>query len=406
MLGRSRSERPSIPKITPAPGEQGRAEGLSQPKGRLLICCEGSKVMFDKLASIEERYNQLTEQMAQPEVATDHVRLQQIARELREIEAIVTAYRAYKEVDRQMIDAQQMLNESGDAELRALAQEELDALRARRDQLGSEIRLLLLPRDPNDAKNVIMEIRQGTGGDEAALFAADLFRMYSRYAERRGWKIDVVNASDNGGGFKEVIFEVQGEGAYSRLKYEGGPHRVQRVPETEARGRLHTSTATVAVLPEVEETETELRPEDYRVDVYRAGGHGGQGVNTTDSAVRIVYKGGTPDEIVVTCQDGRSQLKNKAAALSVLRAKLFAREQEKRQKELGEWRLAQVGSGERAEKIRTYNFPQDRVTDHRLDDQKNFSNLPGILDGDIDRIVDALTVYDNTERLGESGLEP
>lgn len=362
--------------------------------------------MFDKLANLDERYTQLTEQMAQPEVATDHVRLQQIARELREIEDIVMAYRAFSAIERQEREAQQLLSEGGDAELRALAQEELDQLRAQREDLTARIKLLLLPRDPNDAKDVIIEIRQGTGGDEAALFAADLYRMYTRYAERRNWKIEVVNASENGiGGYKEIVFEVHGEGAYSRLKYEGGTHRVQRVPETEARGRLHTSTATVAVLPEIEETETELRPEDYRVDVYRAGGHGGQGVNTTDSAVRIVYKGGTPDEIVVTCQDGRSQLKNKAAALSVLRAKLFAREQEKRQKELGESRLAQVGSGERAEKIRTYNFPQDRVTDHRLDEQKNFSNLPGILDGDIDRMIDALIMFDNTERLEAVGAE-
>jgi peptide chain release factor 1 len=213
-----------------------------------------------------------------------------------------------------------------------------------------------------------------------------------------------VNASENGpGGYKEVVFDVHGEGAYSRLKYEGGTHRVQRVPETEARGRIHTSTATVAVLPEVADVDVELRPEDYRVDVYRSGGHGGQGVNTTDSAVRIVYKAGTPDEIVVTCQDGRSQLKNKAAALSVLRAKLYAAAEEKRQREQGETRLAQVGTGERAEKIRTYNFPQDRVTDHRIN--QSFSNLPGLLDGDLDRVIEALTVFDNAERLEAVGVD-
>jgi len=207
-----------------------------------------------------------------------------------------------------------------------------------------------------------------------------------------------VNASENGpGGYKEIVFDLHGEGAYSRLKYEGGTHRVQRVPETEARGRIHTSTATVAVLPEVEEVDVDLRPEDYRVDVYRAGGHGGQGVNTTDSAVRIVYKGGTPDEIVVTCQDGRSQLKNKASALAVLRAKLYANQQEKRAREQGETRLAQVGTGERAEKIRTYNYPQDRITDHRIG--QSFSNLPAVLDGEIDRLIEALTVFDNAERL-------
>src|SRR6266498_2424588 len=301
--------------------------------------------MFDKLESLDTRYEQLSEQMAQPEVATDHMRLQQIAREQRELEDVVIAYRAYKEV-----------------------------------------------------------VRQGAGGDEAALFAADLFRMYTRYAERRGWKIEVVSASENGvGGFKEIVFEVHGEGAYSQLKYEGGTHRVQRVPETEARGRIHTSTATVAVLPEVEETDVELRAEDYRIDVYRSSGHGGQGVNTTDSAVRIVYRGGTPEEIVVTCQDNRSQLKNKTQALAVLRAKLYAVDQEKRQRELGESRLAQVGTGERAEKIRTYNFPQDRVTDHRIN--QSFSNLPGLLDGDLDRLIEALVIYDNTERLEAVGIE-
>jgi peptide chain release factor 1 len=354
--------------------------------------------MFDKLIGLDTRYNQLSEQMAQPDVATDHVRIQQIAREQRELEDVVLAYREYKDIQRQEEDAQQLSEDGSDPELRAMAQEELAQLSARRTALESRIRLLLLPRDPNDSKNVIIEIRQGTGGDEAALFAADLYRMYARYAERQGWKIEMVNASENGpGGYKEIVFDLHGEGAYSRLKYEGGTHRVQRVPETEARGRIHTSTATVAVLPEVEEVDVELRPEDYRVDVYRAGGHGGQGVNTTDSAVRIVYKGGTPDEIVVTCQDGRSQLKNKASALAVLRAKLYANQQEKRAREQGETRLAQVGTGERAEKIRTYNYPQDRITDHRIG--QSFSNLPSVLDGEIDRLIEALTVYDNAERL-------
>jgi peptide chain release factor 1 len=354
--------------------------------------------MFDKLIGLDTRYNQLSEQMAQPDVATDHVRIQQIAREQRELEDVVLAYREYKDIQRQEEDARQLSEDGSDPELRAMAQEELAQLSVRRTALESQIRLLLLPRDPNDSKNVIIEIRQGAGGDEAALFAADLYRMYARYAERQGWKIEIVNASENGpGGYKEIVFDLNGEGAYSRLKYEGGTHRVQRVPETEARGRIHTSTATVAVLPEVAEVDVELRPEDYRVDVYRAGGHGGQGVNTTDSAVRIVYKGGTPDEIVVTCQDGRSQLKNKASALAVLRAKLYANQQEKRQREQGETRLAQVGTGERAEKIRTYNYPQDRITDHRIG--QSFSNLPSVLDGEIDRLIEALTVFDNAERL-------
>jgi peptide chain release factor 1 len=358
--------------------------------------------MYEKLAAIAARYDELNELMAQPDVVTDHVRLQQIAREQRELEDIVTKYRAYQNVQRQIDDAQAILDDGGDPEMRELAQEELDQLRQRRDQIDVQIKLALLPHDPNDAKNAIVEIRQGTGGDEAALFAADLFRMYMRYAERQGWNIEVMNSNENGpGGLKEIVFEIKGDGAYSRLKYEGGPHRVQRVPATEARGRLHTSTATVVVLPEVEETDVELKPEDYRVDVFRASGHGGQGVNTTDSAVRVVYRPGTPDEIIVTCQDNRSQIKNKAQALSVLRARLYAIEQERHQRELGESRLAQVGSGERAEKIRTYNYPQDRVTDHRIG--QNFSNLPGLLDGDLDRLIEALTVFDNTERMDRNG---
>jgi peptide chain release factor 1 len=287
--------------------------------------------------------------------------------------------------------------------LRALAQEELETQRKRLLKLEEQLKLLLLPRDPNDEKDVIMEIRQGEGGDEAALFAADLFRMYTRFAESRGWKVEVDSLTENGiGGIKEVIFQIHGRGAYSQLKYEGGVHRVQRVPATEARGRIHTSTATVAVLPEVEDTEIEIKPEDLRIDVFRSAGHGGQGVNTTDSAVRIVYKPGTPEEIVVTCQDGRSQIQNRERAMAVLRARLYAREQEKRQREIGASRLAQVGTGERAEKIRTYNFPQDRITDHRIG--QNFSNLPAVLDGELDKIIEALIIYDNAERLRASGI--
>jgi peptide chain release factor 1 len=359
--------------------------------------------MFDKLSSVEQRYEELTAIMAQPEVATDPTRLQQLAREQRDLEALVTAFRTYRQTLQGIENTQAMLNDGLDAEMRELAQEEMDLLRRQRDSLEEELKVLLLPRDPNDAKDVIIEIRQGTGGDEAALFAADLYRMYYRYAENRGWKIELANMAENGvGGYKEVVFSIRGEGAYSRLKYEGGGHRVQRVPETEARGRIHTSTATVAVLPEIEATEVDLRDEDYRVDVFRSGGHGGQGVNTTDSAVRIVYKGGTPEEMVVTCQDSRSQLKNKEKALSVLRSKLYAIEQEKRQREQGLTRLAQVGTGERAEKIRTYNYPQDRVTDHRI--EQNFSNLPGVLNGDLDRLIDTLIVHDNAERMADAGI--
>ncbi|HEX6289548.1 MAG TPA: peptide chain release factor 1 [Herpetosiphonaceae bacterium] len=354
--------------------------------------------VLEKLASIEERYNQLNDVMADPDVATDITKLQGYVKEQNQIAPVVAKYREYAQALRGIREAEEMLRDSGDADLRELAQMELDELRARIEGLDDEIKLLLLPRDPNDEKDVIVEIRAGEGGDEAGLFAADLFRAYTRYAELKGWKTEVINSNENAaGGFKEIIFEIHGEGAYSRMKYEGGVHRVQRVPATEARGRIHTSTATVAVLPEVEDADVEIRAEDYRVDVFRASGHGGQGVNTTDSAVRITYKPGTPEQMVVTCQDTRSQIKNRERAMSVLRSRLYAIEQEKRQKELGSSRIAQVGTGERAEKIRTYNFPQDRVTDHRIG--QNFSNIPAILNGDLDRLIDALTVADNAERL-------
>ncbi|HEY0603286.1 MAG TPA: peptide chain release factor 1 [Herpetosiphonaceae bacterium] len=354
--------------------------------------------VLEKLAGIEERYNQLNEQMADPEVATDIAKLQGFVKEQNQIAPIVEKYREYAQALRGIKEAEEMLRESNDAEFRELAQMELDELRARVEEMDGEVKLLLLPVDPNDEKDVIVEIRAGEGGDEAGLFAADLFRAYTRYAELKGWKTEVINSNENAaGGYTEIVVEIHGDGAYSRMKYEGGVHRVQRVPATEARGRIHTSTATVAVLPEVEDAELDIRAEDYRVDVFRASGHGGQGVNTTDSAVRITYKAGTPEQMIVTCQDTRSQIKNRERAMAVLRSRLYAIEQEKRQKELGSSRMAQVGTGERAEKIRTYNFPQDRVTDHRIG--QNFSNIPMILSGDLDRMIDALTVADNAERL-------
>jgi len=359
--------------------------------------------MFDRLNSVVVRYDELTNQMADPEVLGDLARLQQIAREQRELEYVVVPFQRYQAIMRQIADAQELMN-ADDADLRAMAQEELAVLEPQRDQLETDMKVLLLPRDPNDERSVIMELRQGEGGDESALFAADLYRMYTRYAELVGWKVELLNANENGiGGYKEISFEIQGDGAYSRLKYEGGVHRVQRVPATEARGRIHTSTATVAVLPKLDEDVIDIKQDDLRIDVFRSGGHGGQGVNTTDSAVRIVYKGGTPEEIVVTCQDGRSQLKNKEKAMSVLRARLFAIKEAARTKALGESRLAQVGTGERSEKIRTYNFPQDRITDHRIG--QSFSNLPGVLAGDVQRMIDALIVYDNAERLRAVGVD-
>jgi peptide chain release factor 1 len=360
-------------------------------------------MLLEKLTDIEARYDELSELMAQEQVVTNPSLLQQYAREQSDLESLVGTFRTYRKTLEDLQETQTLLSDGLDSDMKELAHEELSLLMQRRESLEEEIKLLLLPRDSNDTRDVICEIRQGEGGDEAALFAADLYRMYYRYAETRGWKVEVINISENGiGGYKEAVFGIKGQGVYSRMKYEGGVHRVQRVPETEARGRIHTSTATVAILPEIAPTDVEIREEDYRVDVFRAQGHGGQGVNTTDSAVRVVYRPGTPEEIVVTCQDSRSQLKNKAQSLTVLRARLYAREQEKQQRELGETRLAQVGTGERAEKIRTYNFPQDRITDHRIG--QNFSNLPGVLNGDLDAIIDALTLYDNAERLKAIGM--
>ena len=358
-------------------------------------CYAGRMDMWDRLATVESRFEELTAKMGQPEVAASYERLQSLTRERATIEKIVTLYREYREAGRALDDAQSIINDGADAELLALAKEELETLTKRQQEIEAQLRLALLPKDPHDDRDVIVEIRAGTGGDEAALFAADLYRLYVRYADRVGWGTEVLSASETGiGGFKEIIFGVRGQGAYSRLKYESGVHRVQRVPKTETQGRIHTSTATVAVLAEAEEVEVNIGEEDLRVDIYHASSHGGQNVQKVASAVRITH---LPTGIVASCQDERSQHKNRMKAMAVLRARLLALKEAEQHAEISETRRAQVGTGERSEKIRTYNFPQDRVTDHRLG--LTLHNLPDIFDGKIDELVDAVATSEQAKQL-------
>ena len=356
--------------------------------------------MLDKLATIDSRYSELERLMADPEVAADYARVQELAREMASLRDVAALSRRYRKATQDAEEAREIARDESDREMAALAREELAELEAEKQALEDELRLALLPRDPNDDKNVIVEIRAGTGGEEAGLFAADMYRMYSRYSQLRGWKLEIINSNENGlGSIKEIVFKIDGKRAYSRLKHESGVHRVQRIPVTESGGRIHTSAATVAVLPEAEEVDVEVDPEDLQIDIFHSSGHGGQNVQKVATAVRITH---IPTGIVAVCQDERSQYKNKEKAMSVLRSRLLAMEIRKQQEEVSEARRSQVGSGDRSERVRTYNFPQDRVTDHRVSLTRH--NLAGILDGDIDPFVDALTDHEQNRMLQEAGL--
>ena len=351
--------------------------------------------MFDKLEEIEKKYLDLSTKVNEPEVIANQAEWRTLMKEYSDLTPIVEKYRDYKQISKDVTEAREMLEDSLDDDFRQLVKEEFAENKDKLEEIKNEITLLLLPKDPNDDKNVIVEIRGGAGGDEAAIFAGNLFRMYSRYAERKRWKTEMLSGNDSdSGGFKEVAFVINGKGAYSRLKYESGVHRVQRIPVTESGGRIHTSTVTVAVLPEAEEVDVELDMNDVRVDVFRSSGNGGQSVNTTDSAVRITH---APTGIVISCQDEKSQLKNKDKALKILRAKLYELECERQQSEMSAVRKSQVGTGDRSERIRTYNFPQGRVTDHRVG--LTLHKLDAVLDGELDELMNTLITTEQANKL-------
>ena len=352
-------------------------------------------MLLDKLAFTENKYEELSVKISDPSIMANQKEWRKLCKEHADLEIIVTAYREYKKVLEDLEANKEMLEEESDKEMREMLSEEISMLKEQEVELENKIQILLLPKDPNDDKNVFVEIRAGAGGDEAALFAANLFRMYTRYAETQRWQVEMMSSNENDlGGFKEVVFMIKGQGAYSKLKYESGVHRVQRVPDTESSGRIHTSTATVAVLPEVDDVDIEINEKDLRIDVYRSSGNGGQCVNTTDSAVRITH---LPTGTVVACQDEKSQLKNKEKALKILRTRLYDLEQAKAHAEMAAEKKSLVGTGDRSERIRTYNFPQGRVTDHRIG--LTLHKLQQILDGDLEEVVSALTTYDQTEKL-------
>ena len=354
--------------------------------------------IFDKLGPVLERFKEIEGLMGQQEVATDFERIQTLARERASLEKLVGISQRHENLIEEQKDLEALVQEGSDPELTRMAKEELEEVSEKLDELAQELRVALLPKDPNDERDVIVEIRSGTGGTEASLFAGSLYRAYARYAQLQNWRVDIMDSNPSElGGFNKIVFEIQGRGAFSRLKYERGVHRVQRIPETEAQGRIHTSTATVAVLPEADEVDVRVNPDELRIDIFHAGGHGGQNVNKVATAVRIVHE---PSGLTVTCQDERSQHKNKQKAMAMLRARLYEAEEGRKAAEITQIRRAQVGTAERSEKIRTYNYPQDRITDHRIN--SNFHGIPRVMEGELDDIIDSLVAWEEEQNLGDA----